>query len=133
MSAEHPGQRIAFIGEEAEEMVPIRRSEIRDFAEEVVWVVQNPIDAASAWSYAWFGVGVTATFSLVALLAVEGGGIAAGVIAGHGAAIVVGFFLAGLLHWIDKKERADRLDRAERLSKRISAIDQRAPTHKPSQ
>jgi hypothetical protein len=121
-----PASRLAPIAAELDEAVPVRRAEIEHFAERVR-ELKNPIEAASAWAFAWLGLGIAATFSLGALLGVKGQHIKQPVIWAHVAAIVIGFFLAAFCGWMNRRLRRDGGEQNEAVACEIERLNDRAP------
>jgi hypothetical protein len=125
-----PPSRLAPIAAEHDEAVPVRRVEIAHFAERVR-ELGNPIESASAWAFTWLGLGVAASFSLLAMLGVKGQHIKQPVIWAHVAAIVVGFFLAAFCGWLNHRLRSDEGDKNEAVACEIEKLNERAPSATP--
>ena len=124
-----PAPPIALPSPKSQEMVLVRRSEIGTLKRGVKRAFENPVESAYAWASVWFGVGVTAAFSLVALLSVEGGSkVSPGVIAAHAAAAAAALFLAAFLGWYAKKNRASRKTAHDDLITDLHELSERAPT-----
>ena len=127
-----PASRLAPIAAEHDEAVPVRRAEIEHFAERVR-KLKNPIESASAWAFTWLGLGVAASFSLLALLGVKGQHIKQAVLISHGAAIFIGFFLAAFCGWMNHRLRGDAEDRNETVACEIEKLNERAPSTPPAE
>jgi hypothetical protein len=124
-----PAPPVALPSPKSQEMVLVRRSEIGTLKRGVKRAFENPVESAYAWASVWLGVGVTAAFSLAALLSVEGGSkVSAGVISAHAAAAAAALFLAGFLGWYVKKSRASRKTAHDDLITDLHVLSERAPT-----
>ena len=51
---------VAYIAHESEEMVHVRRAELRYWAKEALEIVKNPLEGASAWATSCAGIAATA-------------------------------------------------------------------------
>ncbi len=122
-----PASRLAPIAAEHDEAVPVRRVEIEHFAKRVR-ELRNPIESASAWAFTWLGLGIAASFSLLAMVGVEGQHIRQAVVIAHVAAIVVGFFLSAFCGWINHRLRGDAKVRNETVACEIEKLNERAPS-----
>ena len=125
-----PASRLATIDPQHDEAVPVRRIEIKRFAEQIR-ELENPIEAASAWAFTWLGLGIAASLSLVALLGVQGQHIKQPVIWAHVAAIVIGYFLAIFCGWLNRRLRKDGADKHETVAREIEELNDRASSPPP--
>jgi hypothetical protein len=126
-----PGAPVALPTPKSQEMILVRRSEIRGIRRRVDQALTNPVESASAWAFTWLGTGIAAGLSLGALVGVSGNHVKVGVIAGHCTLIVCGFFLAAFCGWIDRKNRQSRLGQKHDLCAELDELDERAPTTVP--
>jgi hypothetical protein len=122
-----PAPHLAFIEPAKDEMVPVRRCEVRELAAEIEELGTRQVPNANGWALTWFGLGTGATLALVPLVAVEGNHVTPGVLAGLAATAFIGVFLAGYLGWVHRKQ-SDRAERdAEGLARKLRALEERAP------
>jgi hypothetical protein len=130
----HPGAPIALISEQEQEMVPVGRAEVRQFAAEVLTVARNPLENLSAWTIGSWSIAATAALSLVVLYGTKSSTVkAAGwVLDAHWIAVIAFLGIGGVCRWMDSKLRADRVDQCRELSDRIKAVDKRAPVVAPA-
>ena len=105
---DHPAARIAFISETEQEMVPVGRAEIRRFAAEVLTVVKNPVEGASAWAVACGGIAVAAALSLITLYGTKSktSQPATWVLAAHWVVVLTFSGIGIFSWWVDSKLRA---------------------------
>jgi hypothetical protein len=116
----------AWVSPEHEETVPVRRTEIKEFADEVLRIARNPLENASAWAAGLLTLSVSAGLSLAAI-ATTATNVPTWVYTAHGAVLFGGATAAWFAHWVNRKQRADSESRAELLADRIRACDERAP------
>ena len=112
----------------SQEMVLVRRSEIQSIKRGVNRAFTDPVGSAFAWATAWLGVGVSAALSLAALLGTDGNDVVPGVIAAHGSAVVIGFFLAAFLFWIARQTKGAREKERDDCLAELDELDSRAPS-----
>jgi hypothetical protein len=131
-SARQPYQAstpISYIAHESEEMVHVRRAELRYWAKEVMEVIKNPLEGASAWAATCLGIAVSAALAGIGLLATEDkthkvvASIYLVVLT-----VTIGFGgIAAFSWWVDRKQRQMRGGRAGSLAAQITAADTRSP------
>lgn len=113
---------------ESQEMVLVRRSELYSIQRGVRRAFEDPVGNASGWATTWLGIGISATVSLAALLGVPANTVVPGVIAGHGALIGGGFFLAWFCHRFARKQTDARESAADDVLVELQELDLRAPS-----
>jgi hypothetical protein len=120
--------RVAPITHESQGMIFVRRAEIRHWAKEVLEVVKNPLEGASAWAATMAGIAWAGLFALIGLLATEDSshkvktGFYISLLAVTLAAAGIGAFC----WWVDRKQRSMRSGRAQVLSNQIKECEERA-------
>jgi hypothetical protein len=107
------------------ELVPVRRSEIADLAQQARGL-RNGKEPAKEWALTWLGIGVSATLALVALLGVEGQHLKDWVISGDVALTVASYFLAVLCWCINCLANRQELSNSEKLAQSIEMLSDRA-------
>lgn len=119
---------IALPNPKSQEMVLVRRSELQAAKRTAVRAGKEPSALAGAgWMTWWLGIGVSTLVGLIALLGVDNQVIAPGVIAGLTGLILVSFFLAGFLWFVNRAERTNKGTAMEELQLELDQLDKRAP------
>jgi hypothetical protein len=120
---------VAYIAHEAEEMVHVRRAELRQWANEVVVIAKNPLEHAQVWTSTCLAVAVTAGLTALGMAASESS-------TNHPpelayvimlAVTLASFIAAAFAGWVDRQQRKDHTSRAQTLSSQITAADTRSP------
>lgn len=120
----------SWISPEHNETVPVRRVELRQFADDVVRIAKNPLENALAWTIALASLAVGAGLSLIALYGAQqekGTHTPDWVLVLHWAAVIGFGTSAAFCKWVDGKQREGRDERASILARQIRACDSRAP------
>lgn len=120
---------VAYIAHESEEMVHVRRAELRYWATEALEVVKNPLEGAGAWATTCAGISVAAGLSALGLLATEDKThkVPSGVYLVMLSVTLAFGVAAAFCWWVDRKQREMRTSRAESLADQIKAADTRSP------
>lgn len=118
------------IAPEHEQMVPVRRAELRELAEQLM-NLRNPVQSAAAWAFTWLGIGFGTGVALALALQTDGTKISVGMKATLIALVCLSAFLTLYMFWLDRKLRQSEKSDARRLSQRINEWDRRAtlPRH----
>jgi hypothetical protein len=120
---------VAYIAHESEEMVHVRRAELRYWAKEVVVIAKNPLEHAQVWTSTCLAVAVTAGLATLGVLASESS-------TNHPPELAYVIMLAVTLAsaiaavfaaWVDRRQKKDHVSRAQTLSGQITAADTRSP------
>jgi hypothetical protein len=122
-----PAAPHAWIAAEFDETVPVRRSEIKRFADEVIRIVQNPLENASSWAWGLAGIAATALLSLVAIASTETHPMSRGVAILHFSMLIGCGIGSAFAFWVNSKQKETQMDRAKRLADEICEVDRRAP------
>jgi len=114
---------VALPSAESEEMVTIRRHELKDVRHQVA-KMKNPVESAASWAYTWLGATFTFATSLIAL---DQGTthLDAWVKPAFIAATIASGILTGFCFWFDRKLRSTHRGRADEVVDRLDAIDSR--------
>lgn len=120
---------VAYIEHESEEMVHVRRAELRYWASEVTEIAKNPLEHAEVWASSLTAIAVTAGLSALGVYATETEtNKPPAIVYIVMLAVAVGCSCAaGFSWWINHQQRKDHVSRATTLSNQITAADTRSP------
>jgi hypothetical protein len=113
---------------EHEETVPVRRSELREFADEVERIVKNPLENASAWTAGLATLGIGALLSVLAIGASDAKGVPMWIYILHWGVVIGAGLAAAFAEWVHVQQKKSSTSRSELLAGRIRECDSRAPS-----
>lgn len=119
-----PAPPLAEISPEHQEMVPVGRAEITQFAKEVR-ALKDPMASTQEWTFLWAGAGLA---GLITLIAAAFDHASAAPIAIYAAITFIGGFLAIYLNWFGDQVKQTTDTRADDIAARLGQLNERAPT-----
>ncbi|HUA11540.1 MAG TPA: hypothetical protein VMA83_06010 [Solirubrobacteraceae bacterium] len=125
------GIEVPPIEHDSNQMVAVRRGELRDWAAEVERVLRTPIEAPGLWKSAGIGLSVAAVFFglglLVTYTAKEAPSPSAWAVVPALALFLIGVAIFKFTEQVDKQAKAAGYERAKVLADKIRQADVRTP------